>query len=57
MKDWNYILMIIGGILALCLFVWGSYWVAKNVSYWLFYEDMVKETIREMIDKRYLIGV
>ena len=30
-----------------CLY--GAYWVAKNVSYNLFYEDMVKATITEMI--------
>jgi len=26
-----------------------SYWVGKNVSYWFFYEDLVKETINEIV--------
>lgn len=32
-----------------CLFLYGSYWVAKTVSYQLFYEDMVQDTVREMV--------
>ena len=27
----------------------GSYWLAKHGSYWLWYEDMVRETVREMV--------
>lgn len=57
MKDGSLILIIIVGILAFCLFIWGMYWITKTFSYWFFYEDMVRETVREMIDKRYLIGV
>lgn len=34
--------------------LYGAYWVAKNVSYALFYEDMVQETIREMVKPEYL---
>jgi len=27
----------------------GGYWLAKHGSYWLWYEDMVKATIVEMV--------
>jgi len=57
MKNVPQILWVLIGILEFCAFVYGSYWLVKNVSYWFFYEDLVKETIREMIDKKYLIGV
>ena len=29
---------------------YGGYWLAKHVSYSIFYEDMVKETIRETVN-------
>lgn len=29
--------------------LYGSYWVVKTVSYKLFYEDMVRTTVREMV--------
>lgn len=32
-----------------CGFVYGSYWVAKTVSYNIFYEDMVIETVKEQV--------
>lgn len=31
------------------LFILGCFWVAKNVSYKLFYEAMVKRTVVEMV--------
>lgn len=31
--------------------LYGSYWVAKTVSYKLFYEDMVRETVTEMLEE------
>ena len=39
------------GIAALFLivFTYGCYWVAKTVSYKLFYKDMVEQTVREMV--------
>jgi hypothetical protein len=43
------------GIVALCFFVYGCYWVAKTGSYWLFYEDMVVETISETVKPECLI--
>ncbi len=34
--------------------IWGCYWVAKTVSYNLFYENMVQETVRDMVKPEYL---
>lgn len=34
--------------------IYGGYWIAKNVSYFVFYEDMVIETIKETIKPEYL---
>lgn len=31
-------------------FFYGIYWMAKTFSYWLFYEDMVRETIKQMVE-------
>lgn len=31
------------------LMIYGIYWVTKTGSYWLFYEDMVKQTVIEMV--------
>lgn len=48
---------IIGGSIALMLFVvilWGCYFVVKTISYKLFYEDMVKQTITEMVKQESL---
>lgn len=42
-------LTVIAGIIFTCFFIYATYWIAKNVSYWLFYEDMVVETIKEMV--------
>ncbi len=37
-------------IFILCsLFICGSYWIAKHVSYWAFYEEMVQDTIVEQV--------
>jgi len=48
-------LVILLALAAWCGFLYLCYWVAKNVSYWLFYEDMVRETIREMVNTKALI--
>jgi len=42
------------GTLIFCVFLYGTYWVAKNVSYAIFYEDMVQQTITEMVKPEYL---
>ena len=31
------------------LFFYGAFWAFKTASYYLFYEDMVRETIAEMV--------
>lgn len=39
----------IGALMVSALLIYGLYWVAKHGSYWLWYEDMVEETIIEMV--------
>jgi len=39
----------VAGLTLFCGILYGSYWVAKTVSYSLFYEDMVKQTVIEMV--------
>ncbi len=50
------ILLSIVGILITVSIIYLVYWIGKTVSYTIFYEDMVQDTIREMVDKQYLIG-
>ncbi|MEJ2043668.1 MAG: hypothetical protein P8X74_03775 [Reinekea sp.] len=42
---------LIGVVAALAtgIIFYGCFWVAKNVSYSIFYQDMVKQTIHETI--------
>lgn len=35
--------------LLLAVAIWGSYWIAKNLSYSFWYKDMVAETIQEEV--------
>ena len=49
----NYILGI-AAIIGICAFIYGMAWLFKHGSYWLFYEDMVKETIQEMVKQESL---
>ena len=44
------------GFIALCAFVYGMYWIFKTVSYEIFYESMVQETIKEMVKSKFLKG-
>lgn len=44
----------LAGFAAIACLLFGMYWLAKNGSYWLWYEDMVKETIREMVKQEAL---
>ncbi len=53
-KYYDTTLMIIG-IIIVCLISWGMFVLAKDFSYWLFYEGMVKETIKEMVKPEYLL--
>ena len=48
MKGQDFLLWL-GGIVIAGMFVYGAYWVAKHVSYALFYEDMVVQTIRDQV--------
>ena len=34
--------------------IYGVYWIAKTVSYTLFYESMVQATVRDMVKKESL---
>lgn len=52
--DVQVIALSVLSIVAFCFFIYGSYWVAKTFSYKIFYEDMVKETVVEMVDGKYL---
>lgn len=49
------IVLGIFALIALCIVVYGCYWVIKHISYNLMYEDMVRETIIEMVKQRSLI--
>lgn len=48
------IALYLGLAILICAFIYGAYWVAKNGSYWLWYEDMVKDTVREMVKQESL---
>ena len=43
-------------ITALILVMYMTYWISKNLSYTFFYEDLVRETVREMVHHSNLIG-
>ena len=36
-------------VIAICSFIYFMYWITKAGSYTFFYEDMVQDTIREMV--------
>lgn len=40
---------ILAVVVIIVFFIYGVYWVGKTVSYKIFYEDMVKKTVREMV--------
>ena len=42
--------------LATVAFIYGGYWVVKHISYSLWYEDMVKQTVRSMVKPDALRG-
>jgi len=43
------VMVWIVAIIAVCLTVYGVYWIAKTFSYWLFYGDMVEETVKTLV--------
>lgn len=50
MKDCKLFGLVFVAIVAGILFIYGCYWVAKTVSYKVFYERMVRATITEMVN-------
>ena len=44
----------IAGVAFVCGLIYGMYWVAKTVSYEIFYEDMVEQTVRDLVKHEYL---
>ena len=50
------LISIVGGLILFCGILYGTYWIAKTVSYEIFYEDMVEDTVREMVKPEYLKG-
>ena len=42
------------GVIVFAVLLYFCYYVAKNVSYSIFYEDMVQQTIQEMVKPGYL---
>jgi hypothetical protein len=38
-------------LLSASAFLYGCYYVAKTVSYNVFYEDMVEDTVKELVKK------
>ena len=41
--------IVIVGIFTVTFFIYGCYWVAKTVSYKVFFANMVRSTITEMV--------
>jgi len=39
------------GVLLSFAAIYAFYWVFKSFSYWLFYEDMVQDTVKEMLGR------
>jgi hypothetical protein len=44
------------GLAIFCLILWGGYWIAKTVSYRLFYKEMVEQTVIELVKPDSLKG-
>jgi len=45
----SFVGIIVGGIATVIFILYGCYWVTKTISYSIFYEDMVKQTVVEMV--------
>lgn len=54
MNKFMTIILYLLSVVVICLFIYGSYWIAKSVSYSMWYEDMVEKTVREMVKKEAL---
>lgn len=49
MKTLRDVMVIVATLAALAGVIYGGYWIAKRVSYALFYGDMVEDTVRRMV--------
>jgi len=49
MKEIKALLMAIIGLIISLAVLYGMYWVIKTVSYQIFYEDMVVDSIKETV--------
>lgn len=54
MKTYQKILAFGIVLLLVVTLVWGTYTIAKHLSYRFFYKEMVKQTITEMVKKEAL---
>lgn len=50
----NELIVYLTAFAMMAIFTYGVYWVFKTISYELFYEDMVEQTVREMVKPEYL---
>ena len=44
----EFLLLFLGLVVSFNV-LYGAFWVAKNVSYALFYQEMVQQTVRDMV--------
>lgn len=49
MKDLRDYLLIIAALVIFCAVIYGFYYIGKAVSYSFFYEDMVQDSIEELV--------
>jgi hypothetical protein len=50
------ILIAVALTIALSTVVYGFYWIAKHISYHVFYRDLVEQTVRDMVKSESLRG-
>jgi len=53
MKDFFSFILVFS---VFCLMIYGIYLVTKTLSYQIFYKDMVRKTVIEMVHPDYLIN-
>lgn len=46
---------VAAAVLVICFITYYAYRMAKAVSYSIFYESMVEDTVREMVKQEYLL--
>ena len=50
----NYIGIGIAVLLVLSIGMYGVFWLSKKISYEIFYEDLVQQTVKDMVKPEYL---